>query len=118
MGRTFPFLCLGILFLNHVRCSYISQLPSEAQALFNESINWLDTYYDENIGYLYSLSGQTALHHDTRSSVWYAVGLLGRNQGSDVTNAAKIIGNVVSGQYKNPAEQWHDFPVTFNETPC
>lgn len=88
-------------------CAYISSLPSNAQGLFNESMNWLDTYYDASYGYLYDVNAQSALHHETRSSVWYATGLLARNQGDDVANAERIIRNVIEGQYKNPSEQWY-----------
>ncbi|KAL9108616.1 MAG: hypothetical protein Q9227_006562 [Pyrenula ochraceoflavens] len=88
--------------------SSVSSLPLPAQSLFNQSIAWLDTFFDDNVGYLHNLDAQSALHHDTRSSVWYAVGLLARdgNLGADRQNALRIIRNVVQGQYKDPSEQW------------
>jgi len=70
-------------------------------------MGWMDGYYDPAAGYLYSLDAAAALRHDTRSSAWYAIGLLARNEGDDVTNAEKILTNVVLGQYKNPTEQWY-----------
>jgi hypothetical protein len=70
-------------------------------------MSWMDGYYDTTAGYLYSLDAAAALRHDTRSSAWYAVGLLARNQGDDVNNAEKILTNIVHGQYKDPAEQWY-----------
>ena len=69
-------------------------------------MNWMDTFYDSSAGYLHALSASTALRHDTRSSAWYAIGLLARNQGDDVANAEKIFTNIVAGQYKDPTEQW------------
>ncbi|KAF7927944.1 hypothetical protein EAE99_005321 [Botrytis elliptica] len=87
--------------------SYVSTLPQNAQGLFNESMDYLDRAYDENAGYLYEMSGSAALRHDTRSSAWYAIGLLARNQGSDVSEAEKIISNVIDGQFKDPEAQWY-----------
>ncbi|KAH0367366.1 hypothetical protein KCU65_g4692, partial [Aureobasidium melanogenum] len=69
-------------------------------------MSWMDGYYDTAAGYLYSLDAAAALRHVTRSSAWYAVGLLARNQGDDVNNAEKILTNIIHGQYKDPAEQW------------
>ena len=88
-------------------CSYVSSLPKNAQGLFNESMNWMDTYYDSSAGYLYEVGGVSALRHETRSSAWYAIGLLGRNDAGDIVEAEKLITNIVHGQYKNPEEQWY-----------
>lgn len=70
-------------------------------------MQWMDTFYDSSAGYLYDLSAATALHHETRSSAWYAVGLLARNEGCDVDEALKIITNVIQGQYKEIGLQWY-----------
>lgn len=86
--------------------SYVSSLPSKAGELFTESMTWLDTFYDPQAGYLYDLSGQTALDHNTRSSAWYALGLLARNEGDDVQEAEKIVNNIIYGQFKNESQQW------------
>lgn len=67
---------------------------------------WMDTAYDAREGYLYDLSAAAALRHETRSSAWYAVGLLARNNGTDVEEASRILTNVVSLQFKNPEDQW------------
>jgi hypothetical protein len=86
--------------------SYITTLPQDAQTLFNESMAWMDISYDASAGYLYNL-GPAALRHETRSSVWYAVGLLARNTGSDVDEALKIITNTINAQFKDPKDQWY-----------
>ena len=86
--------------------SYITSLSQDAQSLFNESMSWMDVSYDSSAGYLFDLSATAALRHESRSSVWYAVGLLARNEGSDVEDAVKIITNVVEGQFKDPKDQW------------
>ncbi|RDW79783.1 hypothetical protein BP6252_04421 [Coleophoma cylindrospora] len=92
---------------NGTASSYVSSLPLNTQGLFNESMEWMDDFYDAAAGYLYDESAATALRHETRSSAWYAVGLLARNNGSDVENALKIIVNVCSAQFKDPADQWY-----------
>lgn len=86
--------------------SYVERMPLNAQGLLNESMSWMDNFYDPEAGYLYAVSGASALRHETRSSAWYAVGLLARNEGEDVQEALKILTNVVDGQFKNPEEQW------------
>lgn len=78
-----------------------------AQNLLDESMRWMDTFYDRSESYLYDLGGTSALRHDTRSSVWYALGLLARNEKDDVDQAESIITNVVKAQFKDPAEQWY-----------
>ena len=89
--------------------SYISSLPLNAQDLFNESMIWMDSFYDPPAGYLFDESAATALRHETRSSAWYAIGLLARNNGTDVKEACKILANVCSAQYKDPRAQWLEF---------
>ncbi|KAI9645509.1 hypothetical protein NHQ30_006249 [Ciborinia camelliae] len=87
--------------------SYVSSLPNNAQGLFNESMSYLDRVYDDSAGYLYETSGTAALRHEVRSSAWYAIGLLARNQDSDIFEAEKIISNVINGQFKDPKDQWY-----------
>jgi hypothetical protein len=83
-----------------------SRLPKKAQHLLDESMRWMDTFYDSSESYLYELSATAALRHETRSSVWYALGLLARNENDDVGQAESIIGNVIGAQFKEPSEQW------------
>lgn len=73
-------------------------------------MDWLDRMYDADAGYVYDPSAATALRHDTRTSAWYAIGLLARNQNDDVDQAKRIIKNVISGQFKDPKDQWYVFP--------
>ena len=74
--------------------------------LFSESMAYLDRIYDPAAGYVYDPSAATAMRHDTRTSAWYAVGLLARNQADDVDHAATIITNVIAAQFKDPNDQW------------
>src|SRR4051812_6438376 len=90
-------LPLSVLGAANYNSSYVSTIPVNAQGLLLESMAWMDTFYDSSVGYLYDLSAASALRHETRSSAWYAVGLLARNQGKDVEEAVKIITNVIDG---------------------
>ncbi|KAL2886148.1 hypothetical protein HOO65_070610 [Ceratocystis lukuohia] len=83
------------------------QLGKNAKQLLDQSMDWMDDFYDEKAGYLYDFSAAVALRHETRSSAWYAFGLLARNHGSDVKNAEKIITNIIGGQFKDPKDQWY-----------
>jgi hypothetical protein len=78
---------------------------SFADNLLHESMDWLDTYYDEERGYLFNLDSAT-LVHDTRSSVWYAAGLLARNAPGDTDQAVRIVNNVIRAQFANATQQW------------
>lgn len=76
--------------------------------LFDQSMGFLDQIYDPNAGYLwYFYYPLAAGKHETRSTVWYAAGLLRRNEGDDVDNAVKIITNVIGDQQKNVSAQWY-----------
>jgi hypothetical protein len=106
----FPFIVsLAALAISHGEAagSYVKSMSPNAQQLFTESMEWMDTFYDRKAGYLYDFSAAVALRHETRSSVWYAFGLLARNEGSDVAEAEKIIKNTIDAQYKVPAEEWY-----------
>lgn len=77
-----------------------------AASLLQESMDWMDMFYDSEVGYLYSLDS-TALTHETRASVWYSAGLLARNEGDDAEQAGKIIRNVIGAQFKIESDQWY-----------
>ncbi|KAF4906796.1 hypothetical protein CGCVW01_v012755 [Colletotrichum viniferum] len=87
--------------------SFVANLSTNAQGLLNESMAWMDQYYDHSAGYLYDFGSASALRHETRSSVWYALGLLARNNGDDAAEAEKIITNTIAGQFKVESEQWY-----------
>jgi hypothetical protein len=86
--------------------SYVDSLSENAKGLFTESMEWMDMSYDDKAGYLYDFGGASALRHETRSSAWYAFGLLARNKGKDAAEAEKIIQNIIHGQHKVPADEW------------
>lgn len=76
--------------------------------LFDQSMSFLDQIYDPYAGYLWWFYQPLAAgKHETRSTVWYAAGLLRRNEGDDVDNAVKIITSVIGDQQKNVSAQWY-----------
>ncbi|KAJ4351978.1 uncharacterized protein N0V89_007323 [Didymosphaeria variabile] len=87
-----------------------------AKQLLQESMNWMDMYYDTEAGYLYNLDSK-ALLHDTRSSAWYSAGLLARNEGDDVEQASKIVENIIAGQHRNVSSQWYGDYQIYPEEP-
>lgn len=97
----------SLTLVNAAPAQHGSRLPKNAKQLLDQSMKWMDTFYDNSEGYLYDLSAAAALRHDTRHSTWYALGLLARNEQDDVDEAEKIIGNVVGAQFKDPSEQWY-----------
>ncbi|KAL2216274.1 hypothetical protein M432DRAFT_551753 [Thermoascus aurantiacus ATCC 26904] len=80
-------------------------------------MDWLDRMYDADAGYVFDPSAAAALRHDTRTSAWYAVGLLARNRGDDVEQAMLIIKNVIDGQFKDPKDQWYGTYQKYPEEP-
>ncbi|EFQ34016.1 hypothetical protein CGRA01v4_12505 [Colletotrichum graminicola] len=94
------------------------ELKGFTQDLFDQSMQFLDKIYDPVAGYLYFFYYPLAAgKHETRSSVWYASGLLQRNTGDDVEQAIKIIQNVIDDQKKNPEDQWYGDYTVYPEEP-
>ncbi|KAI1344497.1 hypothetical protein F5Y15DRAFT_424635 [Xylariaceae sp. FL0016] len=94
------------------------KLSENTQSLFDESMNFMDKIYDSKAGYLsYFYWPLAAGPHETRSSVWYATGLLQRNQHNDVKQAIKIIENVIEAQHKDPTELWYGDYQVYPEEP-
>ena len=76
-----------------------------AAGLLHESMTWMDMYYDNERGYLFSLDA-AVLTHETRASVWYAAGLLARNEADDVEQAVRIVKNIIGAQFTDETAQW------------
>ncbi|KAH8878822.1 hypothetical protein GQ53DRAFT_850000 [Thozetella sp. PMI_491] len=108
-------LTLGFLAATGVRGV---TLGDHAQEMSDQAMVFLDTIYDPDAGYLnYFYYPLAAGAHETRSSVWYATGLLQRNSGSDVDEAIKIIKNVIGGQEKDTSVQWYGDYTSYPEQP-
>ncbi|KAI0474907.1 hypothetical protein GGR56DRAFT_666165 [Xylariaceae sp. FL0804] len=98
--------------------SRVSTMSPHAQQLFNASMGWLDGYWDADAGYLYDVEGGNALDHETRSSAWYALGLLARDDDDDVRDAERILANVAAGQFaSNASAQWYGDYQKYPEEP-
>lgn len=100
---------LGALALAGVNALTLTTANSSAyiDEIFDSSMVYLDQIYDPTAGYLwYTYYPFAAGKHETRSTVWYAAGLLRRNQGDDVDNAVRIITSVIGDQEKNVSVQW------------
>ena len=110
--RTFTWLLLAS------QGAQAATLSQNTQDLFDESMNFLDTIYDRAASYLYYFYYPLAAGpHETRSSVWYATGLLQRNKGDDVEQAIKIIKAVIGDQEKNKTLQWFGDYTVYPEQP-
>ncbi|KAK7984587.1 hypothetical protein PG989_011989 [Apiospora arundinis] len=97
--------------------SYVTSMSLNAQGLLDESMAWMDTFYDSDLGYLYDVEGGSALRHETRSSAWYALGLLARNETDDAKEAEHIITNIIGAQFKNESQQWYGDYQKYPEEP-
>ncbi|KAJ6443663.1 alpha-L-fucosidase [Purpureocillium lavendulum] len=106
-ASTVVFGLLGLGRAAPTASSYVKAMPPNAQELFKESMVWMDTMYDKSAGYQYDSSAAAALRHDTRASIWYAFGLLARNEGCDAAEAEKIIRNTIGAQFKVESEEWY-----------
>ena len=79
---------------------------ANSKDLLTKSMNWMDTLYDPSAGYCFD-PVEGALTYETRSSSWYAAGLLARNEGDDREQAVKIIHNIIGAQNQNKSVQWY-----------
>lgn len=108
-------LGLGLLSANVV---WSVELSKHAQTLFDQSMSFQDQIYDSEASYLrYFYYPLAAGPHETRSTVWYSIGLLQRNQGDDVKEAVKILENVIGDQEKNTTVQWYGDYTVYPEQP-
>lgn len=106
----FSTFCAALTLLAHgvtARRTITKRNDAESYAtnLLHESMDWMDMFYDNERGYLFDLDS-AALVHDTRSSAWYAAGLLARNEADDAEQAVRIVSNIIGAQFKNESQQW------------
>lgn len=108
----------AVLALAAVEGTRAAELKGYAKDMFVESMNFLDDIYDPVAGYLeYFYYPLAAGRHETRSSAWYAAGLLQRNKDTDLEEAVKIITNIIGGQNKNISAQWFGDYTKYPEEP-
>lgn len=106
---------LGLLAANAVQSA---DLSPQAWSLFEQSMSFQDQIFDSEVSYLrYFYYPLAAGPHETRSTVWYSIGLLQRNQGDDVKQAVKILENVIGDQEKNSSVLWYGDYTVYPEQP-
>ncbi|KAJ5596203.1 hypothetical protein N7450_002661 [Penicillium hetheringtonii] len=112
MRSLFTTIGLGISYLPMLASAvpaqthHINPNASFAADMFTAGIEWTDTFWDENAGYLIAASSHPG-RYDSRRSAWYATQLLARNSPGDVERAVRIFDNVIAGQYIDPSKQWY-----------
>src|SRR5436309_935656 len=84
-------------------------LDANARDLFAASMRWMEPFWDESAGLLRDAGDTklTAPGHTVRGSVWYAFGLLLRNDGGDAARAARVIAAVLDWQFDAPGRPFH-----------
>ena len=75
--------------------------------MVEDSMEWMDRFYDPKISQLYDLDSKAAMNHETLASTWYAVGLLARNGDGDASRAEDVIRYVIKDQHDNPKDLWY-----------
>ncbi|QRW24836.1 WD repeat protein [Rhizoctonia solani] len=86
----------------------IKGLSNNAQELFDIAMTYNDDGWDP-------IRGATGAG-SARATAWYAVGLLARNDGSDVATARDIIEREIDAQYIVPGNPWYGtYKKTFEE---
>ena len=96
-------------------------LDANARQLLSASSAWMDQYWDEARGLLWSpgdvadpLHPQLGLDHMVRESAWYALGLFMRNAPGDVERAVRALGAILTDQFDEPGQTYHG---TFRRAP-
>lgn len=109
---------LGALAAGVASAVTVANTTDYINEVFDTSMEYLDQIYDPTAGYLwYTYYPFAAGKHETRSTVWYAAGLLRRNQGDDVDRAVRIITSVIGDQKKNVSDQWFGDYTKYPEEP-
>jgi hypothetical protein len=88
---------------------HFNLLDANARDLFTASMHWADKLWDDATSLLWN-AGDAKLsspHHSIRGSVWYALGLLMRNNGDDVPRAVRAIDTVLNYQFDAPDRVFH-----------
>ncbi len=88
-------------------------LGREGRILLDETMEKLDSLYDNEIGLLVSGTGSRK-GHSVRASAHYALGLLIRGSDEDIHRANKALNAVIDTQFDCPDEIYHG---TFRRTP-
>ncbi|RUS28930.1 hypothetical protein BC938DRAFT_481265 [Jimgerdemannia flammicorona] len=101
----------------HAAALQLRDLSQHAQDLATLSITYMDQQWDEDLGFINSQYLEFRLNvgdHLTRETLWYSLGLLLRNNGTDHDRAVAAIHRVLDNQYDSPNTSFHG---TFRRAP-
>lgn len=87
----------------------LHDLPPHARSLAQAALTWTDRFWDPHAALLAIESDDHGMEirHSVRNSIWYALGLLLRDQGDDRAQAAAAIAAVLDNQYVVPGAIYH-----------
>lgn len=92
----------------------ISNLNPTARDLAQRAMRWLDTCWDAKYhffhmpnNHLYEAGALGVPGYMVRETIWYAIGLLMRNDASDAERAHQAIRAVLAQQYDTPQQAYH-----------
>src|SRR5277367_2292391 len=99
--------------------STLAALSPEARDTAVSALQWTDPYWDARAGFLWDTRtgpepGAKSRRHVVRDTIWYAVGLMLRDQKGDPERALQAIRAVLTQQIDEPAQPFHG---TFYRSP-
>ncbi len=86
-----------------------NSLDANARELFTASLRWADNLWDDATGLMWDAGDapHATPHHSVRGSMWYALGLLMRQQPGDEARALRAIARVLDYQFDAPTKIFH-----------
>jgi hypothetical protein len=81
-------------------------LGPRARDLLTASLQYNDRLWDERTGLLWTSPTGATRAHDIRSSAWYALGLMLRDQPGDRTRAFRVVDVILGQQINDPGQPW------------
>lgn len=82
----------------------LEQMTEEQRFLVRQSMDHMDSHYDEGMGLLRNSEDEELAKHSTRGSSHYAVGLLLRDRTGDLEKACRVMERVLDMQFHCPGE--------------
>jgi hypothetical protein len=93
---------------------HIRPLDANARQLLDTSVAWMDQYWDDALGLLWSpgnvadpLYPHLGPAHTVRESAWYALGLFLRHEPGDVERAIHALQTILTYQFDEPGMVYH-----------
>src|SRR5579862_8996762 len=95
----------------------LASLTPEERDTAVAALRWTDPFWDSRAGFLWDTRtqpGDKSRHHAVRDTVWYAVGLMLRDQPGDRERSIQAIQAVLGQQIDDPAQPYNG---TFYRSP-